>query len=73
MVLTEDGDANLCLVVRRQVLRRLGNAWAELFTWIEQRSEHFARRLAGARPLLPKPLTLSSIPYGLLMQKAEPG
>lgn len=73
MLLTEDGDANLCLVVRRQELRRLDNNWPGLLAWIGRCSDHFAQRLGGAEPLLPKPLALSSIPYGLLIDRAEPG
>lgn len=73
MLLTEDGHANLCLVVQRQVLRQLGNGWAELLAWIGHFSDQFAQRLADAEALLPKPLALSSIPYGLLMRGAEPG
>jgi flavin-dependent dehydrogenase len=71
--LTEDGDANLCLLVNRSTLIRCGNNWHRLFSHLLQSSEHLAARLEQAEPLLPKPLALSSIPYGMLYSHSEPG
>ncbi len=71
--LTEDGNANLCLLVNRATLQSCRNDWQTLLTRILNFSEHLAMRLQGARPLLEKPLALSSIPYGMLLQHAEPG
>lgn len=64
--IVENGDANLCLLVTRGALRRCRGDWFLLLGRIRTSSEHLAQRLEGARALLPKPLALSSIPYGLL-------
>lgn len=64
-----EGDrANLCFVVQRSHLRDLGRDWpaiAEVLT----RNPHLRRRLAGAQPLLERPLAVSPIPYGLLLRQ----
>jgi flavin-dependent dehydrogenase len=73
MQLTEEGDANLCLLVNHATLGNCRNDWQKLLERILHFSEHLAQRLEGAEPLLPKPLALSSIPYGMLVRQAEPG
>jgi menaquinone-9 beta-reductase len=71
--LTEDSNANLCLLADRAALQSCGNDWQVLLARILDFSEHLAMRLDGAQPLLEKPLALSSIPYGMLLRDAEPG
>ena len=71
--LAEDGNANLCLLVNHESLRSCGNDWQTLLARILGYSDHLAERLDCARPLLEKPLALSSIPYGMLLRDAEPG
>jgi flavin-dependent dehydrogenase len=71
--LTEEGKANLCLLVNRATLRSCGNHWQLLLAQILRFSEHLAGRLECAEPLLEKPLALSSIPYGMLLGGAERG
>ena len=71
--LTEDGAANLCLLVDRKSMHACGNDWQKLLENMANFSDHLAARLEGARPLLQKPLALSSIPYGMLLRNAEPG
>ena len=71
--LMEDGRANLCLLVNRATLRSHGNDWQTLLAAILRFSKHLATRLETAQPALEKPLTLSSIPYGMLLGDAEPG
>lgn len=67
-----EGDrANLCLLVKRAVLRQCGGDWAQLLLRIQCSSEHLAQRLAGAEALLDKPLALSAIPYGMLRRHAS--
>lgn len=61
--LVEGEAANLCLVVRRSVLRSSGG-WSELLAGILSENPHLARRLDGAAPLWARPLAVSSIPYG---------
>jgi flavin-dependent dehydrogenase len=70
--LTEDGNANLCLLVTHDMLRQCGNHLPTLLMRILNFSEHLAERLEGAVPLLTKPLALSSIPYGYLVRDADP-
>ncbi|MDE3185933.1 MAG: FAD-dependent monooxygenase [Acidobacteriota bacterium] len=71
--MVEDNQANLCLVVERSRLERCGRDWPRLLAHMLRCSTALAERLDGAEPLLPKPLALSSIPYGLLMQPAQDG
>ncbi len=65
--------ANLCLVVERAHLSRLGaggtaggGTWRALLAYLLRISPHLRRRLAGSTPLFEQPLALSNIPYGLL-------
>jgi menaquinone-9 beta-reductase len=60
----EGGWANLCALITRDKLRSLGGKWDPLLDHMQRHSSHLARRLTGAEPVLDRPLTLSSIPYG---------
>jgi flavin-dependent dehydrogenase len=61
----EIGQSVLCIAVQRRAFqKRGGGSWLELITAIEQSSRRFAMMLAGARPLLPRPLAVAGIPYG---------
>lgn len=71
--LTENGDANLCLLVDRKTLAACEHQWPALLAHLPRWCEPLAERLGAAQPLLAKPLALSSIPYGLLMENAQPG
>jgi menaquinone-9 beta-reductase len=64
MQFVENGQAVLCIAVRRTALRAYGGAWSGLLAAIEQSSPRFAAMLTGARPLLPRPLAVAGIPYG---------
>lgn len=63
--LVEGDAANLCLVVRKSSLQALGG-WPRLLASILQENPLLHRRLQTASPLWPRPLALSSIPYGYL-------
>jgi flavin-dependent dehydrogenase len=63
--LIEENRANLCLVVKRSRLRKLGG-WDALFGSILVDVPHLAQRLNGAEALWERPLAVSSIPYGYL-------
>ncbi len=63
--LVEDDAANLCLVVRRTILRRHGG-WPQLLAAIRNENPHIAERLSGASPVWERPLAVSPIPYGYL-------
>jgi flavin-dependent dehydrogenase len=65
-----EGDvANLCLVVQRSKLRKLG-AWKELLAFLLAENAHLREKLNGAQPLWERPLAISSIPYGYLANHA---
>jgi flavin-dependent dehydrogenase len=65
LALVENDAANLCLVVRRSRLRKLGG-WPEMLAALLEENAHIGRRLAGARALWERPLAISSIPYGYI-------
>ncbi len=68
--LVEGDAANFCLVVRRAVLRKRGG-WARLLAAILDENPHLRLRLDGAAPLWERPLAVSSIPYGYLLNMAR--
>jgi flavin-dependent dehydrogenase len=57
--------ANLCLVIRRNILRRLGG-WSQLLQSMQEELPALRDRLADATPCWQKPLAISPIPYGHL-------
>lgn len=63
--LVEEDVANLCLVVKRDVLRVRGG-WAGLIDAITGENRHLATRLSGAEPMSGRPLAIFPIPYGYL-------
>jgi flavin-dependent dehydrogenase len=65
LALVENDSANLCLLVRRSRLRKLGG-WPQLLAALIEEDAHIGRRLAGAHPLWERPLAISSIPYGYI-------
>jgi flavin-dependent dehydrogenase len=67
------GVMNLCLLVRREVLRELGGNWRRLLKHIQSSSQYLARYLEGAEELLEKPLAISAIPYGYIRANAAGG
>jgi menaquinone-9 beta-reductase len=62
----EGGRLNLCLLVERDRFRALGGTWPALFAALVR--EPGLALLADAEALLPKPLTISAVPYGYLAQ-----
>lgn len=68
-----DGVMNLCLLVRRAVLRELGSNWRSLLKHIQSSSRYLAWYLEGAEELLEKPLAISAIPYGYVRANAADG
>jgi len=63
--LVERDVANLCLVVRKAELRRIGG-WQELLASVLDDNRHLKQSLQGAKALWDRPLAISSIPYGHL-------
>lgn len=64
--LIENGAANLCLVVRRDRLRRRGG-WPQLLASILGENRRLTQLLQNAQPLSSRPLAISPIPYGYLV------
>ena len=65
LALVENQVANLCLVVRKPVLRKLGG-WPALLTALLAENRRIRQSLDRAQPLWDRPLAVSSIPYGHL-------
>ncbi len=68
--LIEDGVANLCLLIRRDRFTAAGADWPGLQEHLERAAPHLRQRLAGASPLLDRPLTIFRVPYGYVHQPA---
>ncbi len=64
--LVECDAANLCLVVLRNRLRKVGG-WTELLAELREDNPMLRQRLHGANPLWKRPLAISSIHYGYLV------
>ena len=69
----EGGMANLCCVVQRRYFVRAGNRWESFLAKMQQDCPHLAMRLAGAQPLLDKPIAITHIPYGYIRRTTEDG
>ena len=69
----EGGIANLCWVVQQRYLARAGNRWENFLAKMQQDCPHLAMRLAGAEPLLAKPIAITHIPYGYIRRTTENG
>ncbi len=69
----EGGIANLCWVVQQRYFAQAGNRWENFVAKMQQDCPHLAMRLAGAEPLLDKPITVTHIPYGHIRRTTEPG
>jgi flavin-dependent dehydrogenase len=68
----ENGRSVLCIAIQKRAFQRYGGGWPNLIAAIEQRSRRFAAMLAGARPLLPRPLAVAGIPYGYQADPTSP-
>ncbi len=69
----EDGIANLCCVVQARYLARAGHRWEHFLAKMQKDCPHLAMRLAGAVPLLTKPIAITHIPYGYVRGTTEDG
>jgi flavin-dependent dehydrogenase len=69
----EGGIANLCWVVQQKHLARAGNRWENFLAKMQRDCPHLAMRLAGAEPLLSKPIAITHIPYGYIRRTTENG
>ena len=64
--LVEGGIANLCLLIGREQLRRVGGTWPALLEELRQTEPHLNARLAGAVPQMVHPVSISGVPYGFV-------
>jgi flavin-dependent dehydrogenase len=69
----QGGIANLCCVVQQRYLAPVGNRWENFLAKMQQDCPHLAMRLAGAEPLLEKPIAITHIPYGFIRRRTEDG
>ncbi len=69
----EGGIANLCWVVQHRYLARVGHRWDKLLAKMQLDCPHLAMRLAGAEPLLEKPIAITHIPYGHMRRATQDG
>jgi flavin-dependent dehydrogenase len=67
----ENGIANLCLVVRDRDFQAVGRTWDALLTALRSACPCLDRRLTDATPCWPRPLAISSIPYGYVRSSSE--
>jgi flavin-dependent dehydrogenase len=69
----EGGIANLCCVVQKRHLERMGHRWENFLAKMQEHCPHLAMRLDGAEPLLAKPIAITHIPYGYIRRTSEDG
>jgi flavin-dependent dehydrogenase len=69
----EGGIANLCCVVQQRYFARAGHRWENFLAKMQQHCPHLAMRLAGAEPLLARPIAITHIPYGYVRRTTENG
>ena len=69
----EGGVANLCCVVQQSQLAAVSHRWENFLAKMQRDCPHLAMRLAGAEPLLAKPLAVTHIPYGYIRRTTEDG
>ena len=69
----ENGIANFCCVVQRRSFTRAGNRWEDFLAKTQRDCPHLAMRLAGAEPLLAKPIAITHIPYGFIRRTTDDG
>lgn len=69
----EGGIANLCCVVQRRHLARVGYRWEGFLAKMQRECPHLAMRLHGAEPLLTRPIAITHIPYGYIRRTTENG
>ncbi|MGI4748929.1 MAG: NAD(P)/FAD-dependent oxidoreductase [Janthinobacterium lividum] len=68
--LVEDGQATLCLLIRRSRLAEIGGRWDRVLAAAGEDVPLLRRRLADAQPVQSRPLTIAGIPYGLVAPAA---
>jgi menaquinone-9 beta-reductase len=67
----EEGAANLCCLIERKELQRLGGRWKNLLAAMLRDCSLLRERLRDAKPLLEKPVAISAIPYGYVRASSD--
>jgi len=70
---TEDGNANLCLLIRGNTLRRIGGSWPAVLEHLKASSRFLRERLWAAQECFSRPFALSHIPYGYIRPETPEG
>ena len=68
--LLEDGSVSVCWLASPAFLRAAGQEWRKQLDWMSRRSPHFGDLIAGAVPLMQRPLAVSAIPFGYRRRQA---
>ena len=71
--LIEGGRSNLCLLVGRHRVQRVGGQWAGVLADLLRTEPHLSERLDGAEWLPDRPATIYRVPYGYLHHPAPNG
>jgi flavin-dependent dehydrogenase len=66
--MVEGDQANLCLLIHRDHLARVGGTWPALIAALSAEAPHLAARLQDAAELLEKPVSIARVPYGFVHQ-----
>ncbi len=69
--LVEDGSANLGCLIERSAFQKMGGRWSDLLRTMQQDCSLLRQLLAGAEPLLERPLAVSPIPYGFVREHSS--
>lgn len=62
----EEGKANLCFLIPRDLYQACGKSWPAVFSWLAARSSHLHAQLVDSVPCWPRPLAVYGTPYGFL-------
>jgi 2-polyprenyl-6-methoxyphenol hydroxylase-like FAD-dependent oxidoreductase len=66
----EDGALSVCWLASSSFLREAGQDWRGQLDWISRRTPALGDLVAGAVPLLKRPLAVSAIPFGYRRRQA---
>jgi flavin-dependent dehydrogenase len=69
----EGGIANVCCVVQQRHLEGGGHRWENFLAKMQRDCPHLSMRLAGAEPVLAKPIAITHIPYGYIRRTTPDG
>jgi flavin-dependent dehydrogenase len=66
----EDGILSLAWVLPDQSVRTIGSGWKEQREYLARQSSRIGDLLAGACPLIARPVAVAAIPYGYLRRQS---